>query len=146
MLLIDQGGSGKTALIREVVLPAMDFLFPKTSPKANPSSLIVCSSWSQAENISTAAHKAVSCHRAGHVAIQRFRNHDMHPGSKRSKLIKTWGPLRCLIIEETSMISPALYNMLLYRSFHGRRTHWDVQESEYDKLTGAFGRMPIVIH
>ena len=44
------------------------------------------------------------------------------------------------------MISPALYNMLLYRSFHGRREHWRVPESIYDKLRGAFGRMPIVLH
>ena len=44
------------------------------------------------------------------------------------------------------MIGPDLYNMLLFRSFHGRRTRWDVQEPEYDKLNGAFGRMPIVIH
>ena len=44
------------------------------------------------------------------------------------------------------MISPALYNMLLYRSYHGRQERWEVPEQEYDKLSGAFGRMPIVIH
>ena len=51
-----------------------------------------------------------------------------------------------LIIEEVSMVAPPLYNMLLYRSFHGRREHWYVQESEYDKLSGEFGGMPIIIH
>ena len=44
------------------------------------------------------------------------------------------------------MIGPDLYNLLLYRSFHGRRKRWSVQECEYDKLSSAFGRMPIVIH
>jgi hypothetical protein len=44
------------------------------------------------------------------------------------------------------MISPPLYNMLLFRAFHGRRHLWEVKEDEYDKLNGAFGRMPIVIH
>ena len=44
------------------------------------------------------------------------------------------------------MIGPDLYNLLLYRSFHGRRTRWSVHENEYDKLDSAFGRMPIVIH
>ena len=44
------------------------------------------------------------------------------------------------------MISPALYNMRLYRSFHGRAEQWELLEQEYDKLKGAFGRMPIVIH
>ena len=42
-------------------------------------------------------------------------------------------------------ISPALLNMLLYRSFHGRTERWAVCERNYDKLEGAFGRMPIVI-
>jgi hypothetical protein len=36
--------------------------------------------------------------------------------------------------------------MLLFRAFHGRRHLWEVKEDEYDKLNGAFGRMPIVIH
>ena len=36
--------------------------------------------------------------------------------------------------------------MLLYSSYHGRKQHWQVEESEYDKLNGAFGRVPIVIH
>ena len=44
------------------------------------------------------------------------------------------------------MVSPNLYNMLLYRSFHGRRDRWEVAEHDYDKLAGAFGRMPLVIH
>ena len=44
------------------------------------------------------------------------------------------------------MVHPPIYNMLLYRSFHGRREHWQVTEAEYDKVSGAFGRMPLVIH
>jgi hypothetical protein len=146
MLLIGQGGSGKTALIQEVVLPAMDFLFPPEDDKAYASTLIVCAKWSQAENISTATHKAISCHRAGLVGIQKFRNGLMLPGDKRPALVRRWDPVRCFVIEETSMISPGMYNMLLYRSFHGRSQRWEVGEAEYDKLKGAFGRMPIVIH
>ena len=44
------------------------------------------------------------------------------------------------------MISPALYNMLLYRAFHGRAASFEVPEAQYDKLLGAFGRMPLVLH
>ena len=51
-----------------------------------------------------------------------------------------------MILEEVSMIGPDLYNLLLFRSFHGRRMRWNVNESDYDKAQGAFGRMPIVIH
>ena len=140
-----QGGSGKTAVVQEIVLPSMDFLFPAEEGQV-PSSLIVCAKWSQAENISTPAHKAVSCHRASCQGIQSYRNKDMSPGQKKSALRRIWDVLRLLVLEEVSMISPSLYNMLLFCSYHGREATWEVPEGEYDKLAGAFGRMPIVIH
>jgi hypothetical protein len=146
MLLIGQGGSGKTALIQKVVLPAIDYIFPRKSARENRSRLVLCATWSQAEIISTAAHKAVSCHRAGHIGIQRHKNQDMSPNAKKLPSVKTWDPLRFLILEETCMIAPSLYNMLLFRAFPRRRHNWQVKEDEYDKLNGAFGRIPIVIH
>ena len=47
MLLIGEGGTGKTAIVQEIVLPAADFIFPMQDSKAKPS-LIVCAKWSQA--------------------------------------------------------------------------------------------------
>ena len=143
-LVLGQAGSGKTAVVQDICIPAIDFLFP-TSGNDEPSILIVCSKWSQAENISTATHKAVTCHRAGLVGIQSFRNKEMLPGDKKVALKRAWDSRRALVIEEVSMVAPPLFNMLLYRSFQGRREHWHVKESEYDKMSGAFGRMPIVI-
>ena len=145
ILLMGQGGSGKTAVVQEIVLPAMDFIFPAEDDAAR-STLIVCAKWSQAENISTEEHKAVSCHRAGLIGIQSYKNRNMVAGSKKPALARAWDPLRCLVIEEVSMISPHLYNMLLYRSFLGRAERYEVEEKDYDQLRGAFGRMPIVIH
>ena len=146
LLLMGQGGSGKTALVQEIVLPVLDFLFPVDASSNPPqTSLIVCASWAQAENISTAKHKAVSCHNAAMLCVQSLRNKHMAPGEKKSALERKWGNKRCLIIEEVGTISPALLNMLLYRSFHGRAERWDVSEPMYDKLEGAFGRMPLVI-
>ena len=46
ILLMGQGGSGKTAVVQEIVLRTLDFLF------GCEATLIVCSKWSQAENIS----------------------------------------------------------------------------------------------
>ena len=135
-----QGGSGKTAIVQDIVLPAIDFLFGVEA------TLIACGKWSQAENISTDKHKAVTCHRAGCVGIQKLRNSLLLPGDKKPTLKRKWADKRCLILEEVSMIDPRVYNMLLYRSFHGRADRWNVSEAEYDKLNGAFGRMPIVIH
>ena len=144
-LLMGQGGSGKTAIVQEVVLPTMDFVFPPED-NGQKSSLIVCSSWAQAENISTNEHRAMSCHKAAGMRVQKLRNRDMLPGEKKPFLEQMWLPRRLLVLEEVGMISPALYNMLLYRSFHGRTHKYEVPESHYDKLQGAFGRIPLVIH
>ena len=145
MLLMGQGGSGKTAIIQDIVLPAKDFLFP-TDDGAARSTLLVCAKWSQAENISTEEHKAVSCHRAALLGIQSYQNRHMAAGDKRPALQRIWSPLRCLVLEEVSMISPNLYNMLQYRSYLGRAEQWEIEEQDYDQLHTAVGRMPIVIH
>ena len=144
LLLIGEGGTGKTAIVQEVVLPAADFIFPMEGATEKPS-LVVCAKWSQAENISTAEYKAISCHRAGLIGVQSYRNKHMHPQGKKAALTRAWNGKRVLIIEEVGTVGPPLYNMLLYRSWHGRARKYEVPESEYDKLHGAFGRMPIVI-
>ena len=145
ILLMGQGGSGKTAIVQEIVLPAMDKLFPPAAPDYRRSTLIVCAKWSQAENISTKEHKAVSCHRAALMGIGTHRNKSMLPQDKKSALEQRWSHLKALIIEEVSMVSPNLYNMLLYRGFHGRRDKFEVPEPDYMTQKGAFGRMPLVI-
>ena len=89
ILLMGQGGSGKTAVVQEIVLPTLDFLF------GSEATLIVCAKWSQAENISTDTHKAITCHRAASVAIQSYRTAKILPGDKRPALQRRWENLRC---------------------------------------------------
>jgi len=145
-LLMGQGGSGKTAIVQEIVLPAVDIIFPPEQPQGS-SSIIVCSSWAQAQNISTAVHKAVSCHNATLMRVQSYRNSDMLPEAKKTALEAKLSPKRLLVIEEVSMISPALYNMLLYRFYHGRKDRWQIkQERHYVQRNWAFGRMPLKLH
>ena len=121
-------------------MPTLDFLF------GCDATLVVCAKWSQAENISTDTNMAITCHRAACVGVQSYRNANLLAGDKLKALQQRWEGKRCLILEEVSMIGPDLYNLLLFRSFQGRSMRWDVKESEYDKLGGSFGRMPIVIH
>ena len=87
----------------------------------------------------------MTIHKACSMRVQSLRNADMAPGDRLPGLKKTWANKKCLVCEELSMISPSLLNMLLYRSFHARRDEWDVDEAEYDKPSGAFGRMPIAL-
>ena len=107
--------------------------------------MIVCATWAQAENISTATHKATSCHSAAGMRVQSLRNANMRPESGLAALRRRWANTYLLVIEEVSMISPELFNMLLYRSFWGRKESWQVPEHLYNTVRGAFGRMPIVI-
>ena len=45
------------------------------------------------------------------------------------------------------MISPASYNVLLYRFYHGRKERWQIkQECHYVQPDWAFGRMPLKLH
>ena len=146
ILLLGQGGTGKTAIVQAILLPVIDFLFPPDASATPPaSSLIVCASWAQAENISNNEHKAMTIHKACSMRVQSLRNADMAPGDRLPGLKKTWANKKFLICEEVSMVSPSLLNMLLYRSFHARRDKWDVDEADYDKPSGAFGRMPIAL-
>ena len=122
LLLVGQGGSGKTAIVQEIVLPVIDFIFPPEPPDTT-SCLMVCASWAQAENISTEVHKAVSCHNAAGMRVGGLRNRDMiglTPATKVN-LQRRWNSKRCLVVEEVSMMSPALFNMLLYRSWMVRK-------------------------
>ena len=88
-LLMGQGGSGKTAIVQEIVLPAMDFVFQPDDP-GESSCIIVCSSWAQAQNISTLRHKAVSCHNAAMMRVESLRNANMLPGPKKQLWKKSW--------------------------------------------------------
>ena len=146
ILLMGQGGSGKTAMVQHIVLPVIDFLFPPEAESNPPqTSLIVCFSWAQAENISTERHKGVSVHNACLMGVAGHRNADMAAGSKLAALERKWGNKRLLAVEEVGMIGQGLYNMLLYRSWQGRAKRYEVKESDYDKRRGTMGRMPITI-
>ena len=95
-LLMGQGGSGKTAIIQEIVLPAIDFVFQPDAP-GDSSCLVVCSSWAQAQNISTLSHKAVTCHNAAMMRVESCRNSNMMPGPKKTALQQKLGSTRLLV-------------------------------------------------
>ena len=81
------------------------------------------------------------------MGIGEHRNREMIPDADmRARLENIWGNLRLFVIEEVSMVSPNLYNMLLYRAFHARRAQSSLQEANYQKPSCAFGCVPIVIY
>ena len=144
MLLLGQGGSGKTYIVQNLIFPVVHFLWP---PSVNEDSLmVVAAKNSQAKNISTENVRAMTLHTAGCVGIQEFKNSLMSAGKKKQQLEKRWGKIRVLVIEEISMVSAVLYNMLDYRSMLGRSGAFNVDALTYTKVGCAFGRVPIVLH
>ena len=145
MLLLGQGGSGKTHVVQKLIFKAVDFLWPAKS-KAEPTLMVVASSNAQAKNISTDSVKARTMHNASGMRVQKLVNDRMRPGKKQASLTKLWNEVKVLVIEEVSMVAAAWYNMLDVRAMHGRsRTH-DVYETTYKRPHHQFGRVPIVIH
>ena len=140
VILLGQGGSGKTHVVQNIVFPAVQFIWPEDALQ------VVASSNAQATNISTDAVRARTVHGACAMRVQSLVNPKMRPGQKLASLTRTWDKCMVLVIEECSMISGGLYNMLDFRAMHGRsRTH-EVYEHTYAQPGCAFGRIPIVIH
>ena len=144
MLLLGQGGSGKTHVVQNLIFPVVHFIWPPS--KEEESLMVVAAKNSQAKNISTEGVRAKTLHRAGCTRIQSLRNQDLAPGKKEKALEKTWKNVRVLIIEEISMVSALLYNMLDFRAMCGRRLPFKVDRDTYMKVGCAFGRVPIVVH
>ena len=144
-LLMGEGGTGKSAIIQEIVLPATDYVFRVWSPERRPA-LVVCPKWSQCANISTRKHAAVSCHRAGAIGLQAYTSNVMKVGKSQEVLNQMWAERRVLIIENVSMMGANVYNMLLWRSFQARSHDWEVDQERWRDRSCLFGRMPIVIH
>ena len=144
LLLLGQGGSGKTYVVQNLIFPVVHFLWP---PEAERETLmVVAAKNSQAKNISTAEVRARTLHTAACMRIQSLANRDMAAGQKDKALQQRWGTIRVLIIEEISMVSAMLYNMLDYRAMLGRRVIFKVEPQTYTKVGAAFGRIPIVLH
>jgi hypothetical protein len=145
LLLLGQGGSGKTHVVQNIVFKVVEFVWPANST-AEPTLVVVASSNAQSKNISTGAVKARTIHNACGMRVQKLSNDKMRPGNQQASLTKLWDRVRVLVIEEISMVPAAWYNMLDVRSMHGRTKTHDVYETTYQRPRHHFGRIPIVIH
>ena len=145
MLLLGQGGSGKTHIVQNIVFPVVQFIWPEEDEQ-EPTLMVVAAKNAQAKNISTDKVKARTLHNAGMLGVQSLTNSNMGAGSKERALQKLWSKVQVLIVEEISMVSALLYNMLDFRAMLGRSVVFGVDSSSYTRTGCAFGRVPIVLH
>ena len=144
MLLLGQGGSGKTHIVQNIIFPVVHFIWPADNEAETL--MVVAAKNAQAKNISTEQVRARTLHGAALLGVQSLTNSNMAAGSKENALQKLWGSVRVLVVEEISMVSALLYNMLDYRAMLGRRVVFKVDRHTYTKTGCAFGRVPIVLH
>jgi hypothetical protein len=145
ILLLGQGGSGKTHVVQKLVFKAVQYIWPSECDD-EPTLMVVASSNAQAKNISTVDIKARTLHNASGMRVQHLINAKMRAGNKQKHLTRLWNQVRVLIIEEVSMVAAASYNMLDFRSMCGRSRSHEVSETTYKRPHHHFGRTAIVIH
>ena len=144
MLLLGQGGSGKTRIVQNIVFPVVHFIWPSEGEQSTL--MVVAAKNAQAKNISTDTVRAKTLHGASLLGVQSLTNSNMAAGSNEKGLQKLWSSMRVLVVEEISMVSALLYNMLDFRAMLGRRLVFGVDPNTYAKTGCAFGRVPIVLH
>ena len=99
ILLLGQGGGGKTHVVQRLVFEAVAFIWPAANA-LEPTLMVVAASNAQAKNISTADHKARTIHNASCMRVQSYAIKDMKPGSKQDALAKLWSNVVVLVMEE----------------------------------------------
>ena len=82
ILLLGQGGSGKTHVVQKIMFGAAQYLWPETSPQ-EPTLMVVAMSNAQAKNISTETVKARTIHNAAGMRVQQLINPEMRAGNKQ---------------------------------------------------------------
>ena len=145
----DRVAPARTHVVVNLIFPVVLFIWPPED--GNETLRVVAAKNSQAKNISTSAVRATTLHAAACMRVQSLSNSDMSAGSKEEKLRTMWKSCRVLILEEISMVSALLYNMLDFRSMLGRRLSHCVDPQTYTRIgqclwPGAYslalGRLP----
>ena len=140
ILLLGQGGSGKTHIVQNLIFPIVHFIWPAEGEE--DSMMVVAAKNAQAKNISTDQVAAKTLHAASCMRVQSLSIGNMTAGTAEKRLKTLWNSIRVLIIEEISMVSAMMYNMLDFGAMLGRRVAWHVDPHTYSKVGCAFGRVP----
>jgi hypothetical protein len=129
MVLLGQGGTGKTMLVQEIFIPLVEWAFP--ADEHGDRWLVVAYSHAQADAISKGKIRARTLHNACAMRVQSLANTKMAPGAKKETLIRTWGNKVFLVDEEISMMPAEALNMEMYRAAWGRSEKCGVEIDSY---------------
>ena len=140
ILLLGQGGCGKTWLVQEYIARVVAYAFG-----TDDAIRMVAFSNPQATNLSSDRFPALTVHRASQMRVQKLVNSTMHPGDKLRALESYWEPARVKVGEEITMWPADVYNMGLVRSAWGRRAKCELDMDAYRFKGNLWGKTPLVL-
>ena len=143
LIILGQGGTGKTFLVTDIFIPLVNWAFP--ADVDGERWLVVAFSHAQANAISTESIRARTLHNACAMRVQSLANKNMAPGAKKDTLLRTWRNKVLVVNEEVSMMPAEAINMEMYRSMWGRHEQFSVNPDQYAELPCLFGRMPLAV-
>ena len=140
MILLGQGGTGKTWVINRIVREAINNLFP-TGLRGKEATAAVAFSHAQAQGIGgLTLHSQAKINVATDISVE-----GLQPTVAQQEFLNdTWGHVVALIIEEISMIPARLLWALSVRVCHGRQALSACEPDLAHIIDHMFGKIPIV--
>ena len=145
-LLLGQGGTGKSEVIqfvRRLVDMHHDVLTHRSggmSDGLGPSSVVVASTNAASANIG-----GDTIHTMLRLGIHNYSLHDLGKTPPKQAMVTELNDVHLLVVDEISMLSPALFTALSYRLCQARKTTWGVDPNLFTEKGSAFGAVPLVI-
>ena len=142
-LLIGAAGTGKSAIILQIVLPIFLEYFPAEDNEERYA--IITFSRAQRDAISNETFRAKTAHAAVGMRVASLRNQHMALNTKRAQCERTWNSKIFVVQDEVSLFPAMVQNMLLYRSMRSRQNKHGLQPDMYGDVDHLMGRVPILL-
>ena len=142
-LLIGAGGTGKTTIILELLLPTFLEFFPAQDGEDRYA--ILTFSHAQGDAISNETFRAKTAHAAVGYRVASLRNKNMALATKRKHCERTWNPKILVVQDEVSLFPAMVENMLLYRSMRSRQNEHQLRPESYGDVSQLMGHVPILL-
>ena len=128
-LLIGAGGTGKTTIILELVLPTVLEFFPAQDGEDRYA--ILTFSHAQGDAISNETFRAKTAHAAVGYRVASLRNITLGLGTRRKYCERTWNTKIWVAEDEVSLVPAAVEHMLLYISMRSRQKEHQLCADSY---------------
>ena len=142
-LLIGAGGTGKTTIILELLLPTFHEYFPAQDGEERYA--ILTYSHAQGDAISNETFRAQTAHASVGYRVASLRNTHMALATRRKECERYWNGKVLVVQDEISLFPAMVENMLLYRSMRSRQNEHGLAPERYGQAGELMGHVPILL-